>query len=107
MQTVGTVQKGKQRLAAMKLEQEELNRRIARENGEQHRRMGRLAENAGLFEANASDDDLLKGFRELAARFRGQGAAAAPAGDTVGDVAAATVSRSKGKSRDVASPAEG
>jgi hypothetical protein len=52
MQTIGTVQKGKMRLAGMKLEQEELSRKVARELAEQHKRMGRLAEAAGLFDVD-------------------------------------------------------
>ena len=107
MQNVGTVEKGKQRIAGLKLEQEELNRKIAREYADQHKRMGRLCESAGLFEVVAADEALRKGFAELAARFRNQGSATPSAGVAAGDAAAATVSRAKGKVRDVPVTPEG
>jgi hypothetical protein len=101
MQTIGTVQKGKMRLAGMKLEQEELSRKVARELAEQHKRMGRLAEAAGLFDVDVDDDVLRKAFSEIAARFRNQGASAASAGAAAEDLAAAAGPRAKGKNRDV------
>jgi hypothetical protein len=107
MQNVGTVEKGKQRLAGLKLEQLELDRKVAAALAEQHRRWGRLCEQAGLFEASGDDEMLLKGLRDLAARFRNTGASAISAGDTIADATTGTAARSKGKSRDVPVPAEG
>jgi hypothetical protein len=107
MPIVGTVEKGKQRLAGLKLEQMELDRKVAAALAEQHRRWGRLCQAAGLFEISGTDETLVKGLSELAGRFRNTGAPAASAGDTAGDAAAATVPRAKGKTRDVPVTTEG
>ena len=99
--------KSKIKLAGLRLEQEEIRRRIQDAIDDQYKRFGRLAERAGLFEVNINDDRLEQALRELAGRFRAEGAATVPAGTSVADVTTATGSREKGKGRHVTSGAEG
>ncbi len=99
--------KSKVKLAGLRLEQEEIRRRIQDAVDDQYKRFGRLAERAGLFEANVDDDTLEQALRDLAGRFRSEGAAALPAGDGAADVTSATGGGEKGKGRHVPSRTEG
>jgi hypothetical protein len=104
---IGMLSKGKIKLAGLRLEQEEIRRRIQDAIDDQYKRFGRLAERAGLFEANVDDDTLEQALRDLAGRFRSDGAAALPAGHGAADVTTATGGREKGKGRHVTNGAEG
>ena len=59
---------------------EDLKRQLAESEEREERRIGKLANKAGLLDLAISDEELAKAFAELAARFRqdGHGTAAAP-----------------------------
>jgi hypothetical protein len=58
--------------AQIKAEIERLNKQLADAEAREGERIGAIAIKAGLHEIDAADSDLLKAFKALAARFRGE-----------------------------------
>lgn len=52
---------------------EDLKKQLAESEEREERRIGKLANRAGLLDLDVSDEDLSKGLAELAARFRKNG----------------------------------
>ena len=52
---------------------EDLKKQLAESEEREERRVGRLANKAGLLDVEVSDEDLGKAFADLAARFRKDG----------------------------------
>ena len=52
---------------------EDLKRQLAESEEREERRIGKLANKAGLLDLEISDEELAKAFAELAARFRHDG----------------------------------
>jgi len=52
---------------------EDLKKQLAESEEREERRIGKLANKAGLLDIEVSDDDLSKAFADLAARFRKNG----------------------------------
>ena len=57
---------------------EALRKQLAESEEREERRIGRLANKAGLLDLDLSDEDLTKAFSDLARRFRGTSKSAAP-----------------------------
>ena len=57
---------------------EDLKRQLAESEEREERRIGKLANKAGLLDVEVSDEDLAKAFAELAARFRRNGQGPSP-----------------------------